>query len=168
MIDEIQARKALRTVQVEAHRQWLLDRKCADLAEYEDAAIAALTSCVARFDPERGVQLHTFAEPRIHGAVQDALAAYETWRHGRYWRDEKPWAQALRPPPEPEPAWHASLLRVMPALDGRDRTLLLQILAGEELVEVAGAEGMAYITVYKRYRHLVRTLRNQLAPKEAA
>jgi hypothetical protein len=167
-IDETQARKALRHLQIRARWQWQRDGQRWDLAEYEDAGMAAITGCLARFDPRYGTQFQHYAAYRINGAVRDAPATYRAWRHGVKvgpWKQAPPNAKVLRPRQgaQPDPVLRSWLLRQVPALARCDGVLLRQVLAGTELQEIAEAEGVAYITVYKRYRHLLRTLKRQLA-----
>ncbi len=45
---------------------------------------------------------------------------------------------------------------------GERSELLQRLLAGEELREMADAEGVAYITMYMRYRHLLTVLKRRL------
>jgi hypothetical protein len=40
--------------------------------------------------------------------------------------------------------------------------MLLRLLAGEEPVDIAETEGREYITMYKRYRYLLMTLKRRL------
>jgi hypothetical protein len=169
-IEDHQLRKALRHLQIWSHQQWQRDGYRCDLSEYEEAGLTAIAGCLARFDPTRGIQFHTYATYRIHGAVRDAAEHYQAWRHGVNtcrWKQAPPNADILRPlsGPQPEPVLRTRLLREVSTLSRCDRVLLLRLLAGEELVDIAEAEGVAYITVYKRYRHLLTTLKWQLTAK---
>ena len=76
LLDDTEARKALRQVQIRAVQQWQRESYRCDLSEYEDAGIAALTGCLARFDPSRGITFTTYAAYRINGAVHNAAEAY--------------------------------------------------------------------------------------------
>ena len=163
-IDDTQAAKALRSVQVLARQQWAYDRQAYALEEYEDAGMAAIASCLARYDPQRGIQFDTYANYRIRGAMHDTAITYERWHQGRSWRKTKPRVELLRPPggPQPDPVLRVRLLREVSMLSPCDGALLVRLLAGEELDGIAETDGMLYITVYKRYRHLLRTLRQRL------
>ena len=66
--------------------------------------------------------------------------------------------------PQPDPVLRARLLRELPMLSRGDRLLLQRLLAGEELEGMAEADGIPYITVYMRYRHLLKTLKTRLRP----
>jgi hypothetical protein len=163
-IDDTQAANALRSVQVLARQQWATDRQVTALEEYEDAGMAAIAGCLAHYDPQRGIQFDTYAEHRIRGAMHDTACTYERWHQGRYWRKAKPRVELLRPSggPQPDPVLRARLVREVPTLSPCDGALLVRLLAGEELDGIAETDGMLYITVYKRYRHLLRTLRQRL------
>ena len=166
MLTDTEARHALRTVQFHARWQWHRDGQRCDLAEYEDAGMAAITGCLARFDPQRGVQFSTYAARRITGAIRDARHSYQAWRTGTgTWKRLPPHADALRPHQDDptDPALRVWFLKPVPTLSRCDGVLVQQLLAGEALQEIAAAEGVAYITVYKRYRHLLRTLQRPLA-----
>ena len=165
-IDDTQAAKALRSVQVLARQQWAYDRQAYALEEYEDAGMAAIAGCVARYDPQHGVQFDTYTSQRIRGAMHDTAITYERWHQGRSWRKTKPRVELLRPPggPQPDPVLRVRLLREVSTLSPCDGALLVRLLAGEELSEIAETEGRAYITIYMRYRHLLRTLRQRLGP----
>jgi hypothetical protein len=167
IIDETQVTMALRQVKVRAVQQWMKDGKRCDLTEYEEAGLAALAGCLARFDPSRNVQFHTYAAHRTHGAVQDADSRYQAWRHGvnmGRWKQAPPNADVLRPMagPQPDPVLRTRLLREVPTLSRCEGDLLVRLLAGEELVDIAEAEGLMYITAYMRYRHLLKILRQRL------
>jgi hypothetical protein len=167
VIEETQARKALRHGQIRARQQWQRDGARCDLAEYDDAGMAAIASCLARFDPSRGAQFQTYAEYRINGAVRDAPEEYQAWRHGVNvgpWKQAPPRAEMLRPlrGAQRDPVLRAWLLRQVPTLSRCDAALLQRLLAGEELRDIAEADGIAYITIYMRYRHLLTTLKTRL------
>jgi len=166
MIDDTEARKALRHAQILARQQWRKDGERCDLSEYTDAGRAAIAGCLARFDPQRGVQFQTYAARRIAGAVRDAAQTYRAWRHGHKGpgASAPPRAEVLRPlvGPQQDPVLRARLRRALPTLSRYDRDLLHRVLAGDELDEIAKAEGIAYITVYKRYRHLLKILKARL------
>jgi hypothetical protein len=137
------------------------------VAEYLDAGLAAIAGCLARFDPRRNVQFHTYAAYRINGAVRDADAHYQAWRHGVNggpWKQAPPNADILRPlsGPQPDPVLRTRLLREVPTLSRCEGDLLQRLLAGEELTDIAEAAGVRYITIYMRYRHLLRTLKHRL------
>jgi hypothetical protein len=66
---------------------------------------------------------------------------------------------------QPDPVLRTWLLREVSTLSRCEGRLLLQLLAGEELVDIAEAEGIASITVYQRYRRLLKTLKRRLAAK---
>jgi hypothetical protein len=165
-LPDTHARKALRTVQILARQQWAHDGYRCDLAEYEDAGMAALAACLARFDPQRGVPFPTYVARRIAGAVRDAAQTYRAWHHGHKGpgASAPPRAEVLRPlaGPQPDPVLRTRLLRTLPTLSRGAAALLRRLLAGEELGEVAAAEGVAYITVYMRYRALRQVLKARL------
>ena len=95
MIEDREARHALRTVQMCSRYQWRVEGSALDLAEYEDAALDALVACLERYDTTRGVAFSVYAAPRMRGAVRGpgcatglgthsgALAAGSTPHHGR-------------------------------------------------------------------------------------
>jgi hypothetical protein len=66
---------------------------------------------------------------------------------------------------QPDPVLRTRLLREVSTLSRCEGALLLRLLAGKELADIAGAEGIAYITVYKRYRHLLKALKRRLTAK---
>jgi hypothetical protein len=166
MINDITARKALHNAQIQARRQWLKDGARCDLAEYEDAGMAALTGCLARYDPHRGPPFTAYAQARLIGAIQDASQGYRIWqqcpRPGRS-RPALP-AHILRPHmhPEPDPLLRQWFLQQIPMLSACDGQMLRGILAGETLSEIAEAAGLPYNAIYQRYRHLLSTLRKSL------
>jgi hypothetical protein len=102
MIDEREARHALRTVLMCSRYQWCVEGYALDLAEYEDAALDALVACLERYDTTRGVAFSVYAAHRIRGAVQRAWLRYRTWHelrgNGR-WFHAPPRAEVLRPIP---------------------------------------------------------------------
>ena len=75
-IDETQAAKALREVQRRSAHRWQQDGYHCNLSEYEDAGLTAIAGCLARYDPTRGVQFHTYAAARISGNIRDAAQTY--------------------------------------------------------------------------------------------
>lgn len=105
--------------------------------------------------------------------MHDAAEAYQAWRHGINvgpWKQAPPNADVLRPRQgaQSDPVLRARLLREVPTLSRCDRALLLRLLAGEELPDIAEAEEVKYITVHMRYRHLLRTLKHRLTGKSTS
>ena len=139
LLDDTEARKALRQVQIRAVQQWQRESYRCDLSEYEDAGIAALTGCLARFDPSRGITFTTYAAYRINGVVHDAAEAYQSWRHGvniGAWKQAPPNADVLRPltGAQPDPVLRARLLRELPTLSRCDAQLLMRLLGASAAV----------------------------------
>jgi hypothetical protein len=96
-IDEKEARKALKMAYALAYRQWKYNGGSIALHEYQDAALTALTGCIARYDP-KGKSFSSYAYQRMVGAVRDAPGAYRTWHFLRAKGPrELPHAWAVRP-----------------------------------------------------------------------
>jgi hypothetical protein len=66
---------------------------------------------------------------------------------------------------QPDPVLRTRLLREVSTLSRCEGALLLRLLAGKELTDIATDEGIRYITVYKRYRRLLKTLKRRLTAK---
>jgi hypothetical protein len=111
-ITPAEAAKALRFAHAVSRRQWHGEGYRLDLTEYQDAALDALTACLARYTPTRGIPLSTYAYPRIQGAVRRAWLRYRTWHElrGGRWFSHPPDADTLRPAVAPFTAtvelWH--------------------------------------------------------------
>jgi hypothetical protein len=117
-IPDTDAAKIVRSVWVHARQQWHLNSQWCDLAEYEDAAMAALAGCLARYDPTRGVTFHVYARYHVKGAVQDA--------------------QQLHPAQDAahDPLLRTWFLRQVATRPPKHATLLQQLLQGTDLPEI--------------------------------
>ena len=154
LIDDAQARKALRRLRIVSERQWLRDGCQCDLSEYEDAGMHALLRCLERFDPTRGVQFATYAEHRINGAVRDAWQRYQHWRDCRVKGLER-WshdADVVHPvlPQVRETA--GDLARQMPCWPADLQRYAEAVLAGDLDQEYAAQEGITAGAVVARKR----------------
>jgi hypothetical protein len=158
--------KALRHCLAQSRQQWRHDGQACDLAEYEDAGMAALTGCLQRYDPSSGAAFSTYAYARMRGAIHDAPETYAAWHTGKYWRGRKPHADLLRPTSHDtgDVLLQRWFVRQMPTIPRLQRALLGQLLQGESLLDIAEADGVGYNTIYARYRGLLATLKARLLP----
>ena len=173
MIDETQATRALRELQIQARQQWVKDGQRCDLSEYIDAGMAAIAGCLARFDPHRGVPFDIYAAYRIRGEVRRAATHYRTWQHGRpsRWQAAPPRAEVVRPlrtSAEGDAVLRCRLRRLATTLPRKQAALLRDLLAGGDLGEIARTEGMVYDTLQKTYRCLLTTLKQRLTDTAAS
>jgi DNA-directed RNA polymerase specialized sigma subunit len=171
-IPQEDAQQVLRYVRALALRQWRQDHYSADLAEYEDAGMAALSSCLKWYDPQCDSSFSHYAGYRIRGAMQDARQGYQAWRQGdvsargrrRGRTQPAPWADALWPS-DPQPAdtlFVTWLHRQAATLPPIQRTILTSLLGGETRAEIARARGVTEGAVLLQYRKLLTNLRARL------
>ena len=144
MIDDRDARHALRTVAMCSQHRWWAEGCALDLAEYEDAALDALVACLARYDATRGVPFSVYAAYSIRGAVKQAWLRYRTWHEVRgqgRWFHAPPRAEVLRPA-SPDMAARVELAERVQRLPVEAQGYAAMVLRGETDAAYARAAGL--------------------------
>lgn len=151
-----------------AYRLWQRLPGNIELDDLIQEGMIALWRCLLRYDAARDAQLMTFASRRIEGAMVDFLRATDplTRPHRQEHKDDsfgassslEDWDGACH---DPEPRELSE--RYLKTLTRRERTVILQLLAGAERIALAEAFDLTPGRISQHIKDATRKIRCEMA-----
>lgn len=130
----------------------------ADLGELESLAFMGLAQAAIRFDPTRGVPFAGYASRRVWGAI------YDQYRRRKF-RDEshEPLPEDLVDPASEDlyDGLEVRDPRLRQCTDGQLRVLVLHVVRGMTIQEVAGVLGVQTATVHRQLQRALARARQR-------